>query len=260
MTQSDQRMFGRTLINRRLAAHAREQLELGREPLDDEAEAELAQAIHDRLFGLGVLQRLLDDETIENIDANGADQRVDHPGRRHQGAGPGRRRQRRRADRPAPHDRGPGGPHRAALRRGQPQPQRPAAGRQPALRRHGRHGPARRSPSAATASPRCSSTTSSASAPSTRRVMQFLAAAVRARKNMIVCGGVDAGKTTMLRALHQRDRARASASSPSRTTSSSASTATPTSTPTSSPSRPARRTSRARARCRWPIWCAGACA
>src|SRR3546814_13976033 len=30
---------------------------------------------------------------------------------------------------------------------------------------------------------------------------QYLSAAVRARKNIIVCGGVDAGKTTMLRAL-----------------------------------------------------------
>jgi Flp pilus assembly CpaF family ATPase len=32
-------------------------------------------------------------------------------------------------------------------------------------------------------------------------VRDFLAAAVRARKNIIVCGGVDAGKTTLLRAL-----------------------------------------------------------
>src|SRR3546814_20653040 len=30
---------------------------------------------------------------------------------------------------------------------------------------------------------------------------QYLSAAVRARKNIIVCGGVDAGKTTMRRAL-----------------------------------------------------------
>jgi Flp pilus assembly CpaF family ATPase len=30
---------------------------------------------------------------------------------------------------------------------------------------------------------------------------EFLAAAVRARKNLIICGGVDAGKTTLMRAL-----------------------------------------------------------
>src|SRR3546814_2638630 len=34
-----------------------------------------------------------------------------------------------------------------------------------------------------------------------RALSQYLSAAVRARKNIIVCGGVDAGKTTMLRAL-----------------------------------------------------------
>src|SRR3546814_16222199 len=73
MSPADQRVFGRTLINRRLAAYAREQIESGRAPLDDVAEAELAQAIHDKLFGLGVRQRLLDDDPIENIHVNGAD-------------------------------------------------------------------------------------------------------------------------------------------------------------------------------------------
>ena len=71
MSPEDQRQFGRQLINRRLERYAREQLDAGHEPLAFEDEAALGQAIHDALFGLGVLQRLLDDESIENIDANG---------------------------------------------------------------------------------------------------------------------------------------------------------------------------------------------
>ena len=71
LSPADQRQFGRQLINRRLERHAKEELEAGREPLSFEDENALAQAIHDALFGLGALQRLLDDESIENIDANG---------------------------------------------------------------------------------------------------------------------------------------------------------------------------------------------
>ena len=71
MSPADQRQYGRQLINRRLERYAKEQLEQGVEPLSFEDESALAQAIHDALFGLGALQRLLDDESIENIDANG---------------------------------------------------------------------------------------------------------------------------------------------------------------------------------------------
>ena len=71
MSPADQRQYGRQLINRRLERYAKEQLEEGVEPLSFEDENALAQAIHDALFGLGALQRLLDDESIENIDANG---------------------------------------------------------------------------------------------------------------------------------------------------------------------------------------------
>ena len=71
MSPADQRQYGRQLINRRLERYAKEQLEAGLDPLDYEDETALAQAIHDALFGLGALQRLLDDESIENIDANG---------------------------------------------------------------------------------------------------------------------------------------------------------------------------------------------
>jgi Flp pilus assembly CpaF family ATPase len=45
----------------------------GRPLLPAEQEADVAQAILDALFGLGVLERLLEDPEVENITANGAD-------------------------------------------------------------------------------------------------------------------------------------------------------------------------------------------
>ena len=107
MSPADQRQYGRQLINRRLERYAKEQLERGVEPLSYEDEIALAQAIHDALFGLGILQRLLDDESIENIDANGcADVWITRSDGSKERA-PGHRRQRRRAGRDAAHDRGP---------------------------------------------------------------------------------------------------------------------------------------------------------
>jgi Flp pilus assembly CpaF family ATPase len=74
MRPADQRQFGRQLINQALEAEARTALAAGRPTLDPDAEDALAQAVHDALFGLGRLQRLLDDPDIENINANGCDQ------------------------------------------------------------------------------------------------------------------------------------------------------------------------------------------
>jgi len=45
----------------------------GEPPLDPEAEAAVARAVDDALFGLGGFQRYLDDPTVENINANGCD-------------------------------------------------------------------------------------------------------------------------------------------------------------------------------------------
>jgi pilus assembly protein CpaF len=73
MRPADQRQFGRQLINQALEAEARAALAAGRPVLDADAEEALAQAVHDALFGLGRLQRLLDDPKIENINANGCD-------------------------------------------------------------------------------------------------------------------------------------------------------------------------------------------
>jgi pilus assembly protein CpaF len=200
MSPADQRQFGRQLINRRLERYAKQQLEQGLEPLSFEDETALAQAIHDALFGLGALQRLLDDESIENIDANGcADVWVT------------------RAD---------GSKHRAppiadtddelidTLRM--------TAARVGLTERRFDNG----SPSLTLQLPdgsRLFAVMAVTSKPcvAIRRhrfpkvflddlvglgsidvaLREFLAAAVRARKNFIICGGVDAGKTTLLRAL-----------------------------------------------------------
>ena len=200
MSPADQRQYGRQLINRRLERYAKEQLEAGHDPLDYEDETALAQAIHDTLFGLGALQRLLDDESIENIDANGcADVWIT------------------RAD---------GSKHRAPPIADSDEELvdtlRMTAARVGLTERRFDNG----SPSLNLQLPdgsRLFAVMAVTSRPSVaiRRhrfpkvflddlvglgsidlaLREFLAAAVRARKNFIVCGGVDAGKTTLLRAL-----------------------------------------------------------
>jgi pilus assembly protein CpaF len=200
MSPADQRQYGRQLINRRLERYAKEQLEAGLDPLDYEDETALAQAIHDALFGLGALQRLLDDESIENIDANGcADVWIT------------------RAD---------GSKHRAPPIADSDEELidtlRMTAARVGLTERRFDNG----SPSLNLQLPdgsRLFAVMAVTSRPSVaiRRhrfpkvflddlvglgsidlaLREFLAAAVRARKNFIVCGGVDAGKTTLLRAL-----------------------------------------------------------
>jgi Flp pilus assembly CpaF family ATPase len=200
MSPADQRQYGRQLINRRLERYAKEQLEEGVEPLPFEDESALAQAIHDALFGLGALQRLLDDESIENIDANGhADVWIT------------------RAD---------GSKERAPAIADSDEELidtlRMTAARVGLTERRFDNG----SPSLNLQLPdgsRLFAVMAVTSKPSVaiRRhrfpkvflddlvglgsidvaLREFLAAAVRARKNFIVCGGVDAGKTTLLRAM-----------------------------------------------------------
>jgi pilus assembly protein CpaF len=200
MSPADQRQYGRQLINRRLERYAKEQLEEGVEPLPFEDETALAQAIHDALFGLGALQRLLDDESIENIDANGhADVWI---------------------------TRSDGSKERAPAIADNDEELvdtlRMTAARVGLTERRFDNG----SPSLNLQLPdgsRLFAVMAVTSKPSVaiRRhrfpkvflddlvglgsidvaLREFLAAAVRARKNFIVCGGVDAGKTTLLRAM-----------------------------------------------------------
>jgi len=73
MSAEDERQYARSLISRALADHTRIEIEAGRVPVTAEEEEELAAAVHAALYGVGRLQPLLDDPLIENIDINGCD-------------------------------------------------------------------------------------------------------------------------------------------------------------------------------------------
>ena len=200
MSPADQRQYGRQLINRRLEVYAREQLDAGHEPLSFEDETALAQAIHDALFGLGALQRLLDDESIENIDANGcADVWITRAdGSKHRAppiadsdeelidtlrmtaARVGLTERRFDNGAPSLNLQLPDGSRLFAV---MAVTARPCV----AIRRH--------------RFPKVFLDDLVGLGSIDVALREFLAAAVRARKNFIICGGVDAGKTTMLRAL-----------------------------------------------------------
>ncbi len=74
MSPEDEREYSRSLIIQILEDYARLEIADGRTPPSAEDEAGLATAIHSALFGVGRLQPLLDDPDVENIDINGCDQ------------------------------------------------------------------------------------------------------------------------------------------------------------------------------------------
>lgn len=69
-----ERHYARSVITETLRQHAEDRATRGLAPLSDAVEDELSEAIFARMFGAGRLQRLLDDESIENIDINGCDE------------------------------------------------------------------------------------------------------------------------------------------------------------------------------------------
>ncbi|HWG27290.1 CpaF family protein [Actinospica sp.] len=73
MTPQDERQFARAVIGQVLSEHAHTEMTSGRRPPSAEEEEALAGGIHAALFGVGRLQPLLDDPEIENIDVNGCD-------------------------------------------------------------------------------------------------------------------------------------------------------------------------------------------
>ncbi|RCG27982.1 CpaF family protein [Sphaerisporangium album] len=73
MSGEDERQFARALISQVLEEHARNEIGSGRTPPTAEEEEALAAGIHAALFGVGRLQPLLDDPEVENIDVNGCD-------------------------------------------------------------------------------------------------------------------------------------------------------------------------------------------
>ncbi|WP_327156397.1 CpaF family protein [Streptomyces tubercidicus] len=73
MTGEDERQYARSVIAQILEDHARAEINLGRTPPDAETEEAYAAGVHAALFGVGRLQPLLDDPDVENIDINGCD-------------------------------------------------------------------------------------------------------------------------------------------------------------------------------------------
>jgi pilus assembly protein CpaF len=70
----DERQYGRNVIGDGIARHVSAMLAAGLQPLGVEEEQALADAVYARLFGAGRLQELLDNAEIENIDINGCDE------------------------------------------------------------------------------------------------------------------------------------------------------------------------------------------
>lgn len=68
-----ERQYARKLISDALSEHVEQLLATGEVPLAADVEHATAEAIYARMYGAGRLQRLLDDESIENIDINGCD-------------------------------------------------------------------------------------------------------------------------------------------------------------------------------------------
>lgn len=73
MTGEDERQYARSVIAQILEDHARAEINLGRTPPDAETEEAYAAGVHAALFGVGRLQPLLDDPDVENVDINGYD-------------------------------------------------------------------------------------------------------------------------------------------------------------------------------------------
>jgi len=73
MSGEDERQFARALIAQALEEHARSEITAARVPANAQEEEQLAAAIHAALFGVGRLQPVLEDQQIENIDINGCD-------------------------------------------------------------------------------------------------------------------------------------------------------------------------------------------
>jgi Flp pilus assembly CpaF family ATPase len=73
LTGEDERQLAQALIDRELETLATEALREGRDPLDPVTERRLAVQVLDRLYGLGPLQELLSLEGVTNIAIPGAD-------------------------------------------------------------------------------------------------------------------------------------------------------------------------------------------
>jgi pilus assembly protein CpaF len=69
-----ERQYVRKLIADAIAEHAETSLRDGHAPMPDTMELAVSEAVYARMYGAGRLQELLDDSTIENVDINGCDE------------------------------------------------------------------------------------------------------------------------------------------------------------------------------------------
>jgi Flp pilus assembly CpaF family ATPase len=73
MSPEDERQFARSLVVQVLEDYARAEIADGRTPPSAEEEEVVASAVHAALFGVGRLQPLLENPEVENVDINGCD-------------------------------------------------------------------------------------------------------------------------------------------------------------------------------------------
>jgi len=200
MALDDEKVYAQQLVNEAVDAHARATRHAGGEPLPPAIEDALARAVLDALFGLGGLQRWLEDPSVTDVHAQGCDQVfvVHEDGRKEQvdpvaesddalvelirfaAARMGRSERRFDPANPELNLRLPDGSRLFAVMSVSARPS-------VSIRRH--------------RFPRASLADLVALGTLDEGLAAFLAAAVRARQNLIVAGGTSMGKTTLLRAL-----------------------------------------------------------
>ena len=196
----EQTALARQFIDEALDVIAADRARAFLPPLDEAEESQIADEVLSTLFGLGPIDRLLADESVENVSVNGCDTVwVHYAGGKKRRVGAvadsdnelialirraaarlGRNERRFDIANPFLDMRLPDGSRLNAV---MAVSERPSV----SIRRH-RH-------EQVTLADLCALGTFN------EAVMGFLNAAVRARMSIIVCGGTNAGKTTMLRAL-----------------------------------------------------------
>ncbi|MFD4644784.1 CpaF family protein [Streptomyces sp. NPDC058441] len=73
-SSGERRILARKLLADEIASHNQGRLRIGKSALSDGEREALERLVMEALFGLGSLQELLEDDRIENIQINGADQ------------------------------------------------------------------------------------------------------------------------------------------------------------------------------------------
>ena len=200
LTGPDAVQHGKALVQKVVGDYESNLVESGSEPVTWEARQDLVEALEARLFGAGSLQRCWMTRTSRTSTST-ASARLRGVRRRHDGEGAADRGLGRGAGRDDPDARRPRGTLGAGVRRRQRPGQPAAAGRLPAVRGPVGDRSSRSSRSDATAIARVTLKDLIGLETIDEELAEFLAALVRARKNVMVAGATSAGKTTLLRAL-----------------------------------------------------------